>query len=65
MTCKEAAAEFCKRWNQKVLVDAFGNCKKVHFHKGNNTPRKFILRVLDSKAMGDSVCGRFIMFVCI
>lgn len=62
MTNPTAAAEFCRKWNQRVLVDALGNSKKVHFHKGNNSPRKFILRVLDSKAMFDVVPIYFILF---
>ena len=60
MTNPEAAAEFCRKWNQKVLVDVLGNSKKVHFHKGNNSPQKFILRVLDSKAMFDVVSFIFV-----
>ena len=55
MNNHESAAKFCEQWNQKELVDAFGNHKKVHFHRGNNSPRKFIMRVLGSRAMLESV----------
>ena len=55
MSNPEAAAQFCQRWNQRELVDIFGNHKKVHFHQGNNTPRKFLTRVLESRAMFDPV----------
>lgn len=55
MNNHHSAAKFCEQWNQRELVDAFGNHKKVQFHQGNNSPRKFIMRVLDSKAMLDNV----------
>lgn len=55
MSDAESAARFCAQWNQRELVDIFGNHKQVHFHQGNNSPRKFLERVLRSRAMGDSV----------
>lgn len=55
MSDPESAARFCQQWNQRELVDIFGNHKKVHFHQGNNSPRKFLMRVLQSRAMFDSV----------
>ena len=55
MSNPESAAKFCAQWNQRELVDVFGNHKKVHFHQGNNSPRKFLIRVLASRAMFDSV----------
>ena len=55
MTSPEAAAELCRRWDQVVLVDIFGNFKEVQFHRGYNQPKEVFLQVLGSKAISDAV----------
>lgn len=61
MTSSAAAAELCRRWDQVVLVDIYGNFKQVQFHKGFNRPKEVFLQVLGSKAINDLV-GFFIFF---
>lgn len=49
------AAELCKKWDEKTLVDALGDSRRVKFHKGNNSPKEFLKRVLKSKSVFDQV----------
>lgn len=51
----EKAAEFCEMWNKKIVMDTFGNFRKLNFHQGNNSPRDVILRVLTSRVMAEEV----------
>ena len=55
MTCPRKASEFCYKFDRKSLVDIYGQDKVVSFHQGNNTPKNFLIRVLNSKAMCDPV----------
>lgn len=55
----EKAAEFCEMWNQKTVMDTFGNFRTLNFHQGNNSPRDVILRVLTSRVMSEDVKIKF------
>jgi hypothetical protein len=52
--CREAA-DFCKKWDGRMLVDALGESRRVKFHKGNNSPQEFLKRILKSKSVFDQV----------
>ena len=47
------AANLCKKWNEKVLVDTLGSARRVKFHKANHSPREFLKRILRSKCVFD------------
>ena len=52
--CRKAA-KFCQKWNERTLVDALGNSRRVKFHKVNQSPREFLKRILQSKSVFDQV----------
>lgn len=49
------AAELCQKWDEKVVVDSLGESRRIKFHKGNNSPKEFLKRVLKSKSVFDQV----------
>lgn len=49
------AAELCQKWDERVVVDALGESRRIKFHKGNNSPKEFLKRVLRSKCVFDQV----------
>lgn len=49
------AAQLCGKWDEKVVVDALGESRRLKFHKGNNSPKEFLKRILKSKSVFEQV----------
>lgn len=49
------AAQLCGKWDDKMVVDSFGEARRLKFHKGNNSPKEFLKRVLKSKSVFEQV----------
>jgi hypothetical protein len=54
------AAELCRKWDRKNLVDFCGNSKRMQVYQGVQTPKEFLLKILKSKGINHKVNNFYI-----
>ena len=55
MNNAEKAAEFYEKWNEKVVLNIFGDPQKLEFKKGNLSPEEILLRMFNFDYMDKEV----------
>jgi hypothetical protein len=52
---KYEAADLCRKWDRKNLVDFCGNSKRMQVYQGVQIPKDFLLKILKSKGINHKV----------